>query len=112
VVNFELPNMPEDYVHRIGRTGRAGAAGWALSLVDHDEMKYLKAIERLTKQSIEQKPVPTGWVRQPETEVARPPRPIQNRSRPTQNGKPRVNTPNGNTNRPRRPARSSPARAS
>lgn len=74
VVNFELPNMPEDYVHRIGRTGRAGAAGCALSLVDQDEIKYLKAIERLTKQSIEQKPVPTGWTRKVEVEPPRPPR--------------------------------------
>ncbi|HEY0563599.1 MAG TPA: DEAD/DEAH box helicase, partial [Methylophilus sp.] len=42
VVNFELPNVPEDYVHRIGRTGRAGSAGAAISLVDFEEAKYLK----------------------------------------------------------------------
>ncbi len=42
VVNFELPNVPEDYVHRIGRTGRAGASGSAISLVDREELKYLK----------------------------------------------------------------------
>jgi ATP-dependent RNA helicase RhlE len=78
VVNFELPNVPEDYVHRIGRTGRAGAAGHALSLVDQDEMKYLKAIERLTRQPIVQLPAPTGWVASPVTaapsrpEVSRP----------------------------------------
>lgn len=114
VVNFELPNMPEDYVHRIGRTGRAGAAGCALSLVDQDEMKYLKAIERLIKQSIEQKPVPTGWVRRPELEVARPPRPASNsnRARANSSGKPRTNVPSGNANRPRRPARPTAARAS
>ncbi|MGL5947849.1 MAG: DEAD/DEAH box helicase [Aeromonas sp.] len=52
VVNFELPNVAEDYVHRIGRTGRAGAAGHAISLVAADEGKLIKAIERLTKQSI------------------------------------------------------------
>ncbi|WP_323018869.1 DEAD/DEAH box helicase [Castellaniella sp.] len=52
VVNFELPNVPEDYVHRIGRTGRAGSTGSALSLVDHSEIKLLRAIERLTKQTI------------------------------------------------------------
>ncbi len=67
VVNFELPNMPEDYVHRIGRTGRAGAAGHALSLVDADEMKYLKAIERLTRQTLTQVPTPTGWTPSPVT---------------------------------------------
>ncbi|HEX5126540.1 MAG TPA: DEAD/DEAH box helicase, partial [Rhodocyclaceae bacterium] len=53
VVNFELPNIPEDYVHRIGRTGRAGSTGGALSLVDREEIPFLNAIERLTKQQIE-----------------------------------------------------------
>ena len=47
VVNFDLPNVAEDYVHRIGRTGRAGARGQAVSLVSHDEFKELSAIERL-----------------------------------------------------------------
>lgn len=106
VVNFELPNVPEDYVHRIGRTGRAGAAGCALSLVDQDEMKYLKAIERLTKQTIEQKPAPTGWVRRSEPEAARPPRPLANRARAGQPGKPRgrssSTSANANASRPRR----------
>lgn len=48
VVNFDLPNVAEDYVHRIGRTGRAGASGQAVSLVGHDEFKELSAIENLT----------------------------------------------------------------
>ena len=52
VVNFELPNVPEDYVHRIGRTGRAGSVGAAVSLVDAEEMGYLKDIERLIKRAI------------------------------------------------------------
>jgi ATP-dependent RNA helicase RhlE len=52
VVNFELPNVPEDYVHRIGRTGRAGTTGAAVSLVDAEEMGYLKDIERLIKRNI------------------------------------------------------------
>ncbi|MGB3837131.1 DEAD/DEAH box helicase [Castellaniella sp.] len=60
VVNFELPNVPEDYVHRIGRTGRAGSTGSALSLVDQSEVKLLRAIERLTKQTIEPITV-EGW---------------------------------------------------
>ena len=60
VVNFELPNVPEDYVHRIGRTGRAGATGAAVSLVDNSEIKLLKDIERLIKKTIERKPV-EGW---------------------------------------------------
>ncbi len=47
VINFELPNIPEDYVHRIGRTGRAGASGEAISLVDVDEIEYVEGIEKL-----------------------------------------------------------------
>ena len=47
VVNFELPNVPEDYVHRIGRTGRAGASGIAVSLVSADETVFLRDIEKL-----------------------------------------------------------------
>jgi len=53
VVNFELPNVAEDYVHRIGRTGRAGETGTAVSLVAEDEDKLLAAIERLTNAPIE-----------------------------------------------------------
>ena len=52
VVNFELPNVPEDYVHRIGRTGRAGADGRAISLVCVDENGFLADIEKLIKRSI------------------------------------------------------------
>jgi ATP-dependent RNA helicase RhlE len=52
VVNFELPNVPEDYVHRIGRTGRAGASGEAISLACVDEDIFLRDIERLIKRSI------------------------------------------------------------
>ncbi|HEX5394099.1 MAG TPA: helicase-related protein, partial [Rhodocyclaceae bacterium] len=52
VVNFELPHVPEDYVHRIGRTGRAGSEGEALSLVSHDERTQLRDIERLLKKDL------------------------------------------------------------
>jgi ATP-dependent RNA helicase RhlE len=52
VINYELPHVPEDYIHRIGRTGRAGATGEAISLVDPAEMKYLHEIERLLKKPI------------------------------------------------------------
>jgi ATP-dependent RNA helicase RhlE len=55
VVNFELPNIPEDYVHRIGRTGRAGAKGEAISLVCVDEKQYLKDIEKLVNLKIPSK---------------------------------------------------------
>ncbi len=53
VINYEIPSAPEDYVHRIGRTGRAGASGVAISLVCEDEEKYLAEIEKLIKRSID-----------------------------------------------------------
>ena len=55
VVNFDLPNVPEDYVHRIGRTGRAGKAGQAISLVSADEIKQLRDIERLIGKVLERR---------------------------------------------------------
>ncbi len=55
VVNYDLPNVPEDYVHRIGRTGRAGLSGQAVSLVSADEFKQLSDIERLLKNVIERR---------------------------------------------------------
>jgi len=53
VVNYELPNVPEDYVHRIGRTGRAGAKGEAISLVCSEETEYQKEIEKLLNEKLE-----------------------------------------------------------
>jgi ATP-dependent RNA helicase RhlE len=53
VINFELPNVPEDYVHRIGRTGRAGASGQAISLVSADEEEYVRGIEKLLGMRLE-----------------------------------------------------------
>jgi ATP-dependent RNA helicase RhlE len=66
VVNFELPNVPEDYVHRIGRTGRAGLEGEAVSLVCVDEKKLLADIERLLRRDIEQVIIP-GY--EPDTSI-------------------------------------------
>ncbi|QEI09050.1 DEAD/DEAH box helicase [Pigmentiphaga aceris] len=76
VVNFELPNVPEDYVHRIGRTGRAGSSGAAVSLVEGEEVKLLKGIEKLIKRQIEQVPLPAFTVRPKTAEDSdeRPPR--------------------------------------
>ncbi len=53
VVNYELPNVPEDYVHRIGRTGRAGASGEAVSLVSVDEYEYVRGIEKLLDEKLQ-----------------------------------------------------------
>ena len=81
VVNFELPNVSEDYVHRIGRTGRAGASGQAVSLVCEDEFKLLAGIERLTNQIITRKEIkgfePVNKLPESRlsTKAKRPPRP-------------------------------------
>jgi ATP-dependent RNA helicase RhlE len=53
VVNYDIPNEPETYVHRIGRTGRAGASGNSISLCDIDEKPYIKSIEKLTGKKID-----------------------------------------------------------
>ena len=58
VINFELPNVSEDYVHRIGRTGRAGATGEAISLVEPEEYKFLQSIEKLIKQKLPREDLP------------------------------------------------------
>ncbi|SHN31103.1 ATP-dependent RNA helicase RhlE [Duganella sacchari] len=75
VVNYDLPNVPEDYVHRIGRTGRAGATGEAVSLVCVDEHDMLKDIEKLIKQTLPRDVIP-GF----EPDPSARPQPIQLRS--------------------------------
>ena len=75
VVNYDLPNVPEDYVHRIGRTGRAGASGEAVSLVCVDEHEMLKGIEKLIKRELPREVVP-GFEPDPNAK----PQPIQLRS--------------------------------
>ena len=63
VVNFDLPNVPETYVHRIGRTARAGSDGIAISLVDADEVAYLRDIEKLIRQALPREDQRTGDLR-------------------------------------------------
>jgi ATP-dependent RNA helicase RhlE len=58
VINFELPNVPEDYVHRIGRTARAGATGTAIAFCSEEERPYLRGIERLTRTAVPVMPIP------------------------------------------------------
>ncbi len=72
VINYEIPSAPEDYVHRIGRTGRAGASGVAISLVCEEEEKYLAEIEKLIKRSIDkEKAHISATARKPTNHAAR-----------------------------------------
>ncbi|MES2344885.1 MAG: DEAD/DEAH box helicase [Chlamydiota bacterium] len=107
VVNFELPNVPEDYVHRIGRTGRAGNTGCAYSLVCIDEHKLLVDIERLLKRSIP-KMVEPGF--EPDPSIAAEPIPNgrSNQFRGPQNSSdrnrpPRQKTSNQRHQKPKKP---------
>src|SRR3954469_21909456 len=91
VINFDLPNVPESYVHRIGRTARAGADGIAISLCSHDELPFLRDIEKLIRMAIPA----TGQSSQPRP-AQRPPQ--QHHGRPGQhqrNGQGRHNDRNG-----------------
>ncbi|MGZ3157692.1 MAG: DEAD/DEAH box helicase [Burkholderiaceae bacterium] len=110
VVNYDLPNIPEDYVHRIGRTGRAGATGEAVSLVCVDEHIMLKDIEKLIKRSLPREIIP-GFEPDPNARA----QPVQLRSGGANHGGGR-NRPQGKspgtkaqTSQPNRPA--NPARA-
>ncbi len=92
VVNFDLPNVPEDYVHRIGRTGRAGASGEAVSLVSADEIKQLNDIERLIGKPISREYV-DGFIpvhelpeSRPNHKPARPKKPKKPKTKPTGEG--------------------------
>ena len=82
VVNFDLPNIPESYVHRIGRTARAGADGIAISLCSHDELPFLRDIEKLIRMAI---PASGQSTRQP----ARPAQPNNGRGGEQRNGQSR-----------------------
>jgi ATP-dependent RNA helicase RhlE len=90
VINFELPNVAEQYVHRIGRTARAGAAGVAIAYCAEDERAYLKDIEKLTKQKIEIAPLPENFLKEADRirasraampDAPRQERPMQDRNR-------------------------------
>jgi len=73
VVNYELPNVPQDYVHRIGRTARAGGAGCAVSLVAPDEVPLLRDIERLLRKSVQVLPTPSFTVPQMQSRTSAAP---------------------------------------
>ena len=111
VVNYDLPHVAEDYVHRIGRTGRAGSEGEAVSLVSHEDRPLLAAIERLMNRKIENRAVPgfePGSVSPerksaPERQRQPRPQPRQNQQRAPQQRQP--------SQQPRRQGRPQPPRA-
>jgi ATP-dependent RNA helicase RhlE len=107
VVNYELPNVPHDYVHRIGRTGRAGNNGEAISLVSADENAYLADIERLIRRRVEREVI-AGFEpgsAPPVAAQAEPRRPPQPAGRPGQrNAKPRAPQKSAPVNPARKPA--------
>jgi len=89
VVNYELPNVPEDYVHRIGRTGRAGALGQAISLLSPDENELLRDIERLLRRAIPIAETPSFKIAEPAPSrppTAARPHPTQHRQGRPQRG--------------------------
>jgi ATP-dependent RNA helicase RhlE len=90
VVNYELPNVPEDYVHRIGRTARAGTTGSAVSLVSPDEASLLRDIERVLRRSLSTSPLP-------EFPITAPPPGAQSSGseRPPRTGSPRRHSDGG-----------------
>ncbi len=89
VVNFELPRAPEDYIHRIGRTGRAGEEGQAISLVSHDEYSFLRQVEKLIGKEIKREQI-AGF----EASAVAPPMPPE---------EPRGPRPSRNSNQARKP---------
>ena len=95
VFNFELPNVPEQYVHRIGRTGRAGREGIAIAFVADDERPYLKSIEKLTRVRIAISPLPENFraavEATPKVVITRTP--DQNRRHDGHRGEPRNGAP-------------------
>jgi ATP-dependent RNA helicase RhlE len=105
VINYELPNAPEDYVHRIGRTGRAGNEGEARSLVCVDEHKLLKDIERLLKRDIPKDTIP-GYEPDPsiKAEPIQKGRAGKNTTKPRRGGRPPVHANTNGGNRSRRNA--------
>lgn len=103
VINFELPNISEDYVHRIGRTGRAGASGQAISLVSADENTFLRDIEKLVGMKIPVEIV-EGFEPDPNASTV-PIKPGQNRSQ-----RPRNNNKSSSSNRKRDNSKKRPSR--
>ncbi len=116
VINFELPNISEDYVHRIGRTGRAGASGIAISLVSADEKTYLRDIEKLVGLRIPSDVI-SGFLPDPNapTEIEKPQRQQRSQPRAARPSGNRSVKPSGsgsnNRNNQRRPSRNSNRRS-
>jgi ATP-dependent RNA helicase RhlE len=110
VINFDLPQVPEDYVHRIGRTGRAGAEGQAISLVDPDEAYLLAAIEKVLKREIP-RVADTGYEKVSLDVLKSTPKPKTQANKPSNRSQP-GKRPQASGNRPASPAKPSRNRSS
>ncbi len=110
VINYDLPNVFEQYVHRIGRTARAGAEGIAFSMCADDERAYIRGIEKLTRQKIEVRPLPSDFgaeaarmrALRPAPEPERGERPPQRSGRPRHDSQPRRDSEPRRDSAPRR----------
>ena len=99
MINYDLPNVPESYVHRIGRTARAGAAGLAISFCNDEERAYLRDIEKLTRLKVPVAALPAGFSAGADGGASRRSRPARWPSgaacpRPQGHGAPRQAEPN------------------
>jgi ATP-dependent RNA helicase RhlE len=104
VINFDLPNVPESYVHRIGRTARAGAAGIAISFCNGEERAFLKDIEKLTRQHVPVMALPSGFSAEPAPKaVASEPRAQQPHHRAGRKGPQRTEQGRGRQGQPAAP---------
>ena len=114
VINFEMPNVPEQYVHRIGRTARAGRDGVSVSLVAEDELYYLREVEKITRIEVEVLPAPDGCeslvlpTPDPSVRVRKPKGPSRRSGKPPQRGS-RRNRPEG-VSKPKQRSRKRPGK--
>ncbi|SNS05927.1 ATP-dependent RNA helicase RhlE [Sphingomonas laterariae] len=107
VFNFELPNVAEQYVHRIGRTARAGAAGIAIAFVADDERPYMRAIEKLTRVKMDVQPLPENFI----AEKAKLPKPAASQPSEGRGGNRQPRRHDGERSGEERPRRFPPRRS-
>ncbi|MFT6559596.1 DEAD/DEAH box helicase [Sneathiella sp.] len=108
VINYDVPNDADNYVHRIGRTARAGMTGISITFCDHDELDYLKAIEKITKQSIPQSTDQPFHADHSSTANSSPAKSSKPKNQRSRSRRPENGRSNGGNNTTRRPNRHKP----